>query len=305
MTARPDLSRRGLLALGAGAALTAGAGPALAAGKLTAGEVIERMKLQIGGPWRDGGVDGFKAGGPDTVVTGIATTMMATFDAMKAAARQGLNMIITHESTWFSHQDRLSGIEDDPLYRTKLAYTKTHNLVSYHLHDHWHALRPVDGINLGTMQLMGWSKFMHADNQRLFTIPQTTLLSLSKDFQKRMGANTIRVIGDPALPVSIVYESWGNCSAFPGINFLNSEADVLVIGETQDWDLIAYAQDLVSSGRKKALIVLGHVKSEQWGMKACAEWLGGFVKEVPVKFVPIIEPYWNVRRPAFEIDTRI
>ncbi len=98
-----------------------------------------------------------------------------------------------------------------------------------------------------------------------------------------MGANTIRVIGDPALPVSIVYESWGNCSAFPGINFLNSEADVLVIGETQDWDLIAYAQDLVASGRKKALIVLGHVKSEQWGMKACAEWLGGFVKEVPVE----------------------
>jgi putative NIF3 family GTP cyclohydrolase 1 type 2 len=298
-------SRRRVLTLGAGAALTAGVSPALATGTITAGEVIERMKLRIGGPWRDGGVDGFKAGGPDTIVTGIATTMMATLDAMKAAARQGLNLVITHESTWWSHQDRLTDITGDPLYRTKLAYTRTHNLASYHLHDHWHALRPVDGINLGTMQLMGWSKFMHADNQRLFTIPTTTLLALSRDFQKRMGANTIRVIGDPALPVSVVYESWGNCSAFPGINFLNSEADVLVIGETQDWDLIAYAQDLVASGRKKALIVLGHVKSEQWGMKACAEWLGGFVKEVPVRFVPIIEPYWNVRRPVFDIDTRI
>ncbi len=174
MTVRADLSPPGRARAGRGRRAHRGGRPGPAAGKLTAGEVIERMKLQIGGPWRDGGVDGFKAGGPDTIVTGIATTMMATFDAMKAAARQGLNMIITHESTWFSHQDRLSGIEDDPLYRTKLAYTKTHNLVSYHLHDHWHALRPVDGINLGTMQLMGWTKFMHADNQRLFTIPQTT-----------------------------------------------------------------------------------------------------------------------------------
>ncbi|MEG3148760.1 Nif3-like dinuclear metal center hexameric protein [Sphingomonas sp. ZT3P38] len=305
MTPPPDLSRRGMLALGAGVALTAGAGPALAAGRITAGEVIERMKLRIGGPWREGGVDGFKAGGPDTIVTGIATTMMATLDAMKVAARQGLNMIVTHESTWWSHQDRLTDLTEDPLYRTKLAYTRTHDLVSYHLHDHWHALRPVDGINLGTAQLMGWTRFMHADNQRLFTIPPTNLLALAKEFRKRMGANNIRVVGDPTLPVSVVYESWGFCSAFPGINFLNSEADVLVIGETQDWDLIAYAQDLVASDRKKALIVLGHVKSEQWGMKACAEWLGGFVTEVPVKFVPIIEPYWNVRRPVFEIDPRI
>lgn len=305
MMRKADVSRRSALAIGASAVVVAGARPALAAQRLTAGEVIERMKLQIGGPWREGGVDGFKAGGPDTVITGVATTMMATLDAMKAAARQGLNMIITHEPTYWSHQDRLGGIDDDPLYKIKLAYTKRHDLVSFHLHDHWHALRPVDGINLGTMQLMGWSKFMHADNQRLFTIPATTLLALAKDFQKRMAANTIRVIGDPALPVSVVYESWGNCSAFPGINFLNSEADVLVIGETQDWDLIAYAQDLVASGKKKALIVLGHVKSEQWGMKACAEWLSGFVKEVPVRFLPIIEPYWNVRRPVFEIDSRI
>ena len=79
-----DVSRRSALAIGASAAVIAGTKPAIAATTLTAGEVIERMKLQIGGPWREGGVDGFKAGGPDTVITGIATTMMATLDAMKA-----------------------------------------------------------------------------------------------------------------------------------------------------------------------------------------------------------------------------
>ena len=66
--------------------------------------------------------------------------------------------------------------------------------------------------------------------------------------------------------------SWGNCSAFPGIPYLE-EGDVLVIGEAQDWDLIAYAQDPVAAGRKKGLIVLGHILSEQWGMEFAATWL--------------------------------
>ena len=39
--------------------------------------------------------------------------MMATFDALKAAAAQNLNLIITHEPTYWSHQDRLAQLQDD------------------------------------------------------------------------------------------------------------------------------------------------------------------------------------------------
>lgn len=163
----------------------------------------------------------------------------------------------------------------------------------------------MDGINYGTAEAMGWLKYMHADNQRLYTLPPTTLLAVAKDFQKNLGDRTMRVVGDPSLPVSIVYESWGNCSEFPGVDFLDSEADVLVIGEAQDWDLVAYAQDLVAAGKKKGFILLGHVLSEQQGMKYAAEWLKTFVTEVPVKYVPIIEPYWNLQKPVIEINTRL
>jgi len=294
-----------MLAAGAAAAAVATTARPSSAGSLTAGEVIERMKQHIGGPWREGGVDGFKAGTPDTVVTGVATTMMATFDALKGALAQGCNMVITHEPTYWSHPDTLTYIQDDPLYRVKHAFLEKHNMVSYHLHDHWHALKPVDGIDMGTMQRMGWMRYMHTDNPRMFTLPPQTLLSLARDFQKKMNDRTLRVVGDPAMPVRIVYESWGNCSQFPGTQFMNTEADVLVIGEAQDWDLVEYARDLVSSGKKKGLILLGHVLSEQWGMKYCADWLKGFVTEVPIKFVRIIEPFWNLRHPVFEINTRI
>jgi hypothetical protein len=74
--------------------------------------------------------------------------------------------------------------------------------------------------------------------------------------------------------------------------------DVLVLGETHEWELVEYAQDAIVSGRKKALIVLGHVVSEQAGMKYCAEWLRGFVKEVPIEFIAAAEPFWRPDKPV-------
>jgi hypothetical protein len=45
------------------------------------------------------------------------------------------------------------------------------------------------------------------------------------------------------------------------------------------------------------LIVLGHVVSEQAGMKYCAEWLKSFIPEVPIEFIPAAEPFWSTDHP--------
>jgi len=49
----------------------------------------------------------------------------------------------------------------------------------------------------------------------------------------------------------------------------------------------------VTSGKKKGLIVLGHIPSEQACMVHCAEWLKGFITEVPVEFIAAAEPFWR------------
>jgi len=291
--------RRGVIA-GTGAMLAA---PAIAHG-LTVQAVLDRMKTRIGTAWFEGGVDHIVSGSADAPVTGVATVMMATFDALKAVVAHRLNFVITHEPTFWSHQDRIDQLQDDPLYRTKLAYIRDHGLTVFHFHDHWHAKKPIDGINFGMMRKMGWQTRMDAQNNRIFNLPPTSLKALVNQFRARLGDRTLRVIGKPDLPVTRVIASWGNCSSFPGIPYLD-EADVLVIGEAQDWDLIAYAEDLVTAGRPKALIVLGHVLSEQWGMDYCADWLKTFVPEVPVRFLPIIQPYWNPADPVFEINTKV
>jgi hypothetical protein len=40
------------------------------------------------------------------------------------------------------------------------------------------------------------------------------------------------------------------------------------------------------------------VVSEQAGMKYCAEWLRGFIKEVPIEFIPAVEPFWSPEKPV-------
>src|SRR6266480_3267339 len=58
------------------------------------------------------------------------------------------------------------------------------------------------------------------------------------------------------------------------------------------WKTVEYTADAATEGRKKGLIVIGHVPSEQAGMEECARWLKTFVKEVPIEFVATKQPFW-------------
>jgi hypothetical protein len=67
---------------------------------------------------------------------------------------------------------------------------------------------------------------------------------------------------------------------------------VEVIGEAHEWEIVEYAADATTANAGKALIVIGHIPSEQAGMDECARWLKTFVTEVPVAFVPAKQPFW-------------
>jgi putative NIF3 family GTP cyclohydrolase 1 type 2 len=265
---------------------------------LTAGQVIDRIKANVGIPWNAQTVDNIIAGAAETPVKGIATTMMATLDVIQRAAAAGKNMVITHEPTFFSHQDQTEQFLKDPTYQFKLNFLNKHNMVVFHFHDHWHRRSP-DGIATGMIRELGWEKNADQQNPRMFTFPETPLASFAKDMEKKLKIRTMRVLGDPKLPVKRVMASWGFVSQTPGIPlFAQPDVDVFVAGETREWELVEYAQDAITSGKKKGLIVLGHVVSEQAGMKYCAEWLKEFIKEVPIEFIAATEPFWRPDNPV-------
>jgi putative NIF3 family GTP cyclohydrolase 1 type 2 len=293
-----DVSRRAFMLAGAGLAAADLAAPQAAGGALTAGQVIERIKKNVGIPWRTETVDNIIAGSPDTPVKGIAATMMATLDVIRRAAASGKNLVITHEPTFYSHQDKTDELTQDATYRFKADFIRQHGLVVFHFHDHWHGRRP-DGIATGMARELGWEKNADPQNPRLFVFPGTPLARFAREIQSRLKIRTMRVVGDPKLPVRRVVASWGYLSQMPGIPLLaRPDVDVLIVGETREWELVEYAQDAVAAGNKKGLIVLGHVVSEQAGMKYCAEWLKSFISEVPIEFIPAAEPFWSTDHPA-------
>src|ERR1700756_1358751 len=228
-----------------------------AAAPLTAEQVVDRIKVNVGIPWREQTVDRMIAGSAATPVSGIATVMMATLEMLERAQAANRNMVITHEPTFWSHEDNVSPLKDDALYKYKLDFIETHKMAVFHFHDHWHGHKP-DGIATGMARELGWEKYQDAENPKLFTLPEMTLDPLAAELESKLKAATIRVLGDPRLPVKRAIASWGYVSEFPGIPLLaRPDIDVLIVGETREWEVVEYAQDLITSGKKKGVIVVG------------------------------------------------
>jgi putative NIF3 family GTP cyclohydrolase 1 type 2 len=289
-----SMTRRSLVV--GGAALAAASrvqGFAQAGGALTAGEVVERIKSRVGIPWMTETVDRIVAGSPEVRVKGIATTMMATLEVIQRAVAAGRNMIVTHEPTFWSHLDTTKELEGDPTYEFKRRFIAEHDVAVFRFHDHWHRMKP-DGINAGMTRELGWEKNAVSEGAREFVFDVATLGGLVETMVKRLNAHSMRVVGDAKMPVKRVVANWGYASLMPSVikTAARPDVDVMICGETREWELVEYVQDQIAAGAKKALIVVNHVVSEQSGMRYCAEWLKPMVPEVPVEFMASKEPFW-------------
>jgi len=286
-----QLSRRSFARIAGTAAL---AGPRLSGQQraLTAQQVIERIQENAGVPWRAESLDTIKAGDAATEITGIATTSMATMDVLARASKENINLIVTLEPAFFGNKD--APLADDPVYTAKHDFIQKNRLVVWRFSDHWRARKP-DPFVTGLAGALAWTKYQTGDDPSRYDLPSITLAALVDDLAKRLHARAgIRVVGDPQTRVQRV-------SLLPGVSMLSAmrkrlpECDVVIAGETREWESVEYAQDAVASGQKKGFIMLGRVLSEEPGMNVCAEWLKTLVPEVPVRWLPVGDPYW---RPA-------
>lgn len=262
------------------------------AGPLTAQQVLDRIKANLGVPWREATVDTIKTANPQQTVTGIATSFTSTMDVLRKASSKGLNMVIVHEPTFYNHEDKREDLAG-AVFTAKAAFLEKNGLVVLRFHDHWHARRP-DGILVGMVSELGWEKFADPANPRRFVFPPASLETVAARLAQRLDVKTMRVIGDRKLEVRNVILAPGYAS-LPGVmrTLERDDVDALVIGEAREWEGVEYARDAVALGKKKALIIVGHSMSEDGGMKECAKWLTSFIPEVPVEFIASGEPYWR------------
>ena len=260
-----------------------------AAPVLTAKQVIDKIRENLGVAWREPTVDTIKAGNPDAPVRGIATTVMATLDVLQRAAAQGKNLIITHEPTFYNHEDKTQDFEKDPVYLAKQALIAKNNMVVFRFHDNWHAHRP-DLMLTGLAEVLGFKPSLA--HPRLFEIPTTTLDKVARDVQSRLHARAIRVLGKPETKISLIALNPGFANLMGPVRGL-AQADLYVAGEAREWKGVEYAFDAVAAGQSKAMILLGHAVSEDPGMAECAKWLRGVLPGMPVEFIAAGEPFWR------------
>lgn len=306
----PPISRRRFVALTAtGIAVMPLSGASRSVGgAITAQQIVDRVKKNLGVEWKAETLDSFKAGDPETYVTGIVTTSLASLEVLGKTVNAGANMIVTCEPTFFAKADsttpparRLPGAPaaspsvpspSDPVFTAKADFIRKHNLVVWRFSDHWRLHKP-NAFEQGLANAFGWSKFAESEGVNHFTLPETSLDALVSHVKRSLNARGgIRVIGDPQLRIRRVALLPGTSAIQASIGTLPG-VDAIVAGEVREWESVEYVRDTVALGGKKSLILVGRILSEGPGMQLCAQWLKTIVPEVPSTSVPVGDPYWR------------
>lgn len=238
-------------------------------------------------------VDIIKAGDPQTNVTGIVTTMFATMDVLKKAVEMNCNLIIAHEPLFYNHLDETKQFANDPVFLEKKKFIDDNKLVVWRFHDYIHRIKP-DAIDFGMAKKLGWEKYISDKEYNRFIIPETSLRDLLVELKRIFPKNAFNIVGNPDMKLTKVAFSAGAPGSSQHIRLLEDQSvDVVLAGEVPQWETYEYVRDAVSQNRKKAIIFLGHVTSEEPGMEYCAQWLKGFIMDLPVTFVASGPSYWT------------
>jgi len=239
-------------------------------------------------------IDTFKCGNPDMPVTGVVVTFMATMDVLKQAVKTGANLVITHEPTFYNHLDETDWLKKDPVFLTKKKFLDQHGLVLWRFHDGLHHLRP-DGILQGMVDALGWEMPEDSERPNLCRIKPVSLRELAAHCRERLKIGPVRVVGDPGMMCADIGLLPGACGGRRQLDVLCfGGAEVIICGESPEWETCEYVRDASSAGLARGLIVLGHANSEEAGMAHGATWVRGLLPDsVTVHYIPAGDPFWS------------
>lgn len=257
----------------------------------TVGRIMSLIRENIKPGWTDTRTDTIVIGHAEDTVTGIATCMFVDMNILQRAVAANCNLIVTHEPVFYTATDQVPEfMKEDRVLMEKVNFIREHHLTIYRLHDNAHRNNP-DMIMQGLVDDLGWK--LVVKRPWIAEVKKQSLSALAKSLKKHFGLSGIRVIGNPDLSVTHVAFVPGMAPT-PQMHIgplQRDDVDVILVGEAREWEDYVYVRDAVLQDKKKAAIFIGHLKSEEPGMKYAAEWLKTFLKETPVRFLKA-ENYW-------------
>jgi putative NIF3 family GTP cyclohydrolase 1 type 2 len=259
-------------------------------------DVVDAILKECNMPPLENTCDLLMAGDWQNEVAGIVTTFMATVDVIKAAALVGANLIITHEPTYFTGLDKTDWLQEDPVYLEKMNLIRESKINIWRFHDHMH-MAAGDLIYAGLLKELGWDKYQDPFDKHCFILPRTNVRDLSVFLKQKLQVNLSQIVGNIDGNVERVSILVGGGSLGLGRDEMPMElmrkanVDCIVCGEILEWTLPAYVRDAAQLGMNKSLIVLGHDRTEEVGMKHLPDWLLKIFPLMPISFIEAGEPF--------------
>ncbi len=259
----------------------------------TAGELIKLIIEKTGSAPIVNTVDIIKEGDVNTPVTGIVTCMFGTMDVLKKAVDKGCNFVIVHEPLYYNHLDDTKQLQNDLVFQEKKRFINENKLVVWRFHDYIHRIQP-DAILSGMVRKLGWREYVADNHPDQITLPATTLKGLLENLKQTFPKTTFAVIGNREMKVTNVRLAPGAPGSAYHLRLLaDRNVDVVIAGESPQWETYEYTRDAVLQGKNKAIIFIGHIPSEEAGMDFCVDWLKQFITNIPVSFIECGSSYWT------------
>jgi len=267
-------------------------------------DVVDYLSSLAASPVRPDTCDTLKAGNLDNEVHGIAVTFMATVEGIEKAAALGADLIVTHEPTFYGHSDQPAWRSDSEVARRKQDLIDRHGISIWRDHDHAHATKP-DALFRGLLTELGWWDRVvpSGDGPDLAPIVVDLggqpLPDVAAHVKEVLGMSVVRVVGHPNAVCRRVGIAFGGGSIDFGSQLApwmeRNDIDLLVCGDIVEWTVVPYVRDAARLGMNRALLVVGHGRSEEPGMTEIVRVLSErFGDAVPVMLIEAGEPflYW-------------
>jgi len=224
-------------------------------------------------------VDRIIIGNPEITVKKIGTCWMPYWETCKKAVKSGVNVLVTHEPTFYTHWDLDEKTEDyfrSPEF-TKQAYLEQvekkkkwlieNGLVIIRNHDTMDALKDV-GIPFTLGKYLGFNNsdiIASRTYYNVYKVSKQTATTFAGKVAGRLseiGQPGVAFYGDPDYPVASVGIGTG-CICDP-MEFADLKPDIFIAIDdvVRTWTQTAYATDT-----GKPLIIINHGTSEEMGMR--------------------------------------
>jgi putative NIF3 family GTP cyclohydrolase 1 type 2 len=224
-------------------------------------------------------VDRIIIGDPETIVKKIGTCWMSTWDACKNAVAAGVNVLITHEPTFYTHRD----LDEDPNNFLRSEFTKKqylaqierkkkwindNGLVIIRNHDTLDAL-PERGIPFALGSFLGFrnsdiiASRTYYNVYKFNTQPASSFARTIAEKLKELGQPGIAFYGDPSREVSSV--GIGTGWICDPMDYADLKPDVFIAID----DIIrTHIQTVYAEDTGHPLILINHGTSEEMGMRS-------------------------------------